>query len=156
MTVQAIGYYRGLRNNNPGNIEYGPFTRRMGAIGVETLPNGQPGRFAKFPTMVKGLAAVGELLLVYSKTDDGHGGKIDTVEEAINRWAPNNENHTEAYIALACAVLECNRDDRFDFRDPAFLFWMITAIGEEENGSEEFSRYVSDAEIDEAIQEVLS
>lgn len=113
------------------------------------------GRFAIFPTMVDGLVALGSLLLVYGKTEDGKGGLIDTVDEAIHRWAPGNENNTEAYIALACAVLDCRRDDRFDFRDPAFQFWMMTAIGTEENGAA-FNVFVTDAELDEAVRRVLA
>jgi len=139
---------RGIRNCNPGNIEFGAFTRSVGATSSD-------GRFAIFPTMVDGLFALGRLLLAYSTKPDGKGGVIDTVEEAIYRWAPGNENNTEAYIALACAVLQCNRDDRFDFRDPAFQFWMITAIGTEENGAA-FNVFVSDAELDEAVRRVLA
>lgn len=140
---------RGIRNANPGNIEYGQFAKRFGATGSD-------GRFAVFPTMEDGVAALCELLIVYSKTDDGKGGKIDTVEEAINRWAPGNENNTEAYIAMVCSLLECNRNDRFDFTNPDFLFWMATAIGERENGPAEFSRYVTDAQIDEGIRRALA
>lgn len=131
----------GLRNNNPGNLEYGAFTRMYGG------EPGEGGRFAKFPTMVEGIRALCELLIVYSTKPDGKGGKIDTVEEAINRWAPNNENHTAAYIALVCTVLDCKKDDEFDFTDPNFLFWMATGIGEEENGARAFNDNVTDTDI---------
>src|SRR5262245_2621076 len=124
---------RGIRNNNPGNIEYGTFAKLYGATGPETLPNGTQGRFAVWPTMVGGLRGIAELLIVYSTKPDGKGGKIDTVEEAIQRWAPSNENHTAAYIAFVCTVMDCNKDDEFDFTDPNFLFWMVTGIGEEES-----------------------
>lgn len=134
---------RGLRNRNPGNLEYGSFTVGIGATGSD-------GRFAIFPTMVKGIEAICRNLLAYQKF---HG--IDTVEAAINRWAPNNENHTEAYIALVCAVLECNRSDHFNFSDPDFLFWMATAIGEEENGVAAFTEYVKDVDIDAGIAAAL-
>jgi len=140
---------RGIRNQNPGNIEYGPFARKYGATGSD-------GRFAIFPTMVDGLRAMAELLVVYSTHPDGKGGKIDTVEEAINRWAPSNENHTAAYIALVCTVLECSKDDEFDFTDPSFLFWMLTGIGEEENGPKAFTEAVSDAEIAEGVRMALA
>src|SRR6266849_3437093 len=118
----------GLRNNNPGNIEFGAFAKRYDG----TL--GEGGRFARFPTMAAGIRALCELLIVYSVQPDGKGGKINTVREAINRWAPNNENHTAQYIALVCSILKCSPDDEFDFNDPNFLYWMVTGIGEEENG----------------------
>lgn len=140
---------RGIRNRNPGNIEYGQFAIRCGATDSD-------GRFAIFPTMAKGCEAIARLLRHYGTLPDGKGGRIDTVEEAINRWAPSNENHTAAYIALVCTVLECNKDDRFDFNDPNFLFWMVTAIGEEENGPDAFTQNVSDADIDAGVAAALA
>jgi hypothetical protein len=59
---------RGLRNNNPGNIEFGSFAKKYGATGSD-------GRFAIFPTMVDGIRAIAELLIVYSVQPDGHGVK---------------------------------------------------------------------------------
>ncbi len=44
---QKSGGSRSWRNNNPGNIEYGPFARSMGATGTD-------GRFAKFPSYEAG------------------------------------------------------------------------------------------------------
>lgn len=49
------GKTRGDRNNNPGNIEYGPFAIKMGAVGTD-------GRFAIFPDKATGQAAMDELL----------------------------------------------------------------------------------------------
>jgi hypothetical protein len=140
---------RGIRSRNPGNVEYGAFARKYGATGSD-------GRFAIFPTMRDGIRALCELLIVYSVKPDGKGGLIDTVEEAINRWAPSNENHTAAYIALVCAVLGCNKDDEFDFTDPNFLFWMATGIGSEENGADVFAQYVTDADIDAGVAAALA
>lgn len=144
-----VALTRGLRNNNPGNIEYGAFTKKYGATGSD-------GRFATFSTMIEGIRAIAELLVVYSVQPDGKGGKIDTVREAISRWAPSNENHTAAYIALVCTLLDCNQDDEFDFNDPNFLFWMVTGIGEEENGPAAFTHFVSDADIVEGVRLALA
>lgn len=140
----------GLRNNNPGNIEYGKFAARYGGV------LGEGGRFAKFPTMAAGIRAICELLIIYSVQPDGKGGKINTVSEAINRWAPGNENNTAAYIALVCTVLNCKPDDEFDFNDKNFLFWMATGIGEEENGHDAFLQYVTDADIDAGVAMALA
>ena len=46
---------RGDRNNNPGNIEYGPFAVAHGAIGTD-------GRFAVFPDKLTGETAMANLL----------------------------------------------------------------------------------------------
>lgn len=77
---------RNLRNNNPGNIEYGPFAKKMGATGSD-------GRFAIFPDMKTGQDAMASLLMSYAK-----GGQ-NTISSIISKWAPGNENNTAAYIA---------------------------------------------------------
>jgi hypothetical protein len=132
----------GIRNNNPGNIR--PSTPPWnGAVGAN-------GGFVVFDTMENGIRALAKQLMVYQ---DRYG--IKTVRKAISRWAPGNENNTESYIAFVCGVLGCGPDDEFDFHDPSFLFWMVTAIGEEENGHDAFSKYVSDADIDAGVAAAL-
>ena len=142
----------GLRNNNPGNIRPSDPPWR-GAIG-------QNGGFVVFDTMENGIRALCRQLIAYYENSapphprytSFNGTQIDTVEEAIYRWAPPaDHNDTNAYVALVCSVLECNKDDRFDFRNQDFLFWMVTAIGEEENGHQAFSNNVTDAQIDSGI-----
>lgn len=76
---------RNWRNNNPGNLEFGDFARRYGAIGTD-------GRFAIFPTYEAGRAAK-EALLFNSSSYSGM-----TIERAINRYAPPGENDTQWYI----------------------------------------------------------
>ena len=49
---------RGIRNNNPGNIEYGDWARRHGATGSD-------GRFAIFESPEQGIAAMVALQEVY-------------------------------------------------------------------------------------------
>ena len=81
-----IGGSRSWRNNNPGNIEYGPFARSMGAIGSD-------GRFAIFPSYQSGRQAQERLLF------DSKGYRNLTIGDAIRRWAPATENNVPAYIA---------------------------------------------------------
>jgi hypothetical protein len=139
----------GLRNNNPGNLR--PSTPPFeGAVGENS-------NFVIFITMEKGLRALAKNLIAYQKHSDGKGGVIDTVEEAINRWAPpKDHNDTSAYVAMVCHVLECNTDDRFNFSDRDFLFWMITAIGMQEQGAKAFHDNVTDAQIDAGIEMALA
>lgn len=73
------------RNNNPGNLRYTDFTKKMGAIG-------QAGGFAVFPTMESGENARKELL--FGNTTY----KNLNVRQAITKYAPPNENNTEDYI----------------------------------------------------------
>ena len=97
-TVQTRKGDRNWRNNNPGNIEWGPFAQSKGAIGTD-------GRFAIFPTYVMGRQAKSDLLF------EGKNYKDLNIKQAISRYAPptNNkgefENDTPAYIkAVTSAV----------------------------------------------------
>jgi hypothetical protein len=69
---------RPIRNNNPGNLEYGPFARSQGAVGSD-------GRYAVFPTKQTGWNAKINLLKTqtYQRL---------TLKDAFNRYAPPSEN----------------------------------------------------------------
>ncbi|MBE6457984.1 MAG: hypothetical protein E7011_04235 [Alphaproteobacteria bacterium] len=81
--IKKTGGYRSWRNNNPGNIRYSEFTRRVGAIG-------QAGGFAVFPSEEIGMYAIEALL-----RSDSYN-KL-TVAGAISRYAPPSENNTSEY-----------------------------------------------------------
>lgn len=81
------GNTRADRNNNPGNIEDGPFARRQPGYA------GGDGRFARFATPEHGFGAMQSLLGGYLRR-----GK-NTLSEIIGTWAPRSENNTSAYIA---------------------------------------------------------
>lgn len=83
---------RAWRNNNPGNIEYGNFAKKHGAVGTD-------GRFAVFPTYEMGRAAKGALLFDTSS----YSGK--TILGAINRYAPPFENDTNRYAGNIASAL---------------------------------------------------
>jgi hypothetical protein len=85
VTQKRSGGDRNWRNNNPGNIRYGEFAAAHGAIGSD-------GAFAIFPNMKMGYAAADALL-----SSKNYKGK--SIREAIQRWAPSNENDTASYIA---------------------------------------------------------
>ena len=80
-----IGGSRSWRNNNPGNIEYGPFAMAHGATGSD-------GRFAIFPDYASGRAAQSSLLF------DSPAYRNLTLGQAISKWAPGTENNVPAYI----------------------------------------------------------
>ena len=83
---------RNWRNNNPGNLEFGDFSRRYGALGTD-------GRFAIFPTYEAGLRAKEALLF------EGRGYAGMTIAQAITRYAPPNENDTAVYIRTVSAAV---------------------------------------------------
>lgn len=120
---------RGVRNNNPGNIDYNPRNAWQGQLGLEV---GVPSpRFARFDTPENGIRALGKLLINYRGKDGmpGVGGPgIDTVRETITRWAPGNENNTEAYIAAVARRLGVSANDVIDVRKPTILVLMVSSI----------------------------
>lgn len=75
---------RNWRNNNPGNIEYGPFAKRMGAIATD-------GRFAVFPDYETGRKAKASLIF------EGKSYRDLSLKDAISRYAPPSENDTATY-----------------------------------------------------------
>lgn len=80
---------RNIRNNNPGNIEYGAFAKSHGATGND-------GRFAVFPSPQAGKAAMLALLQSYYKSGN------NTIEGIVGKWSPAGENgaaNTNSYIA---------------------------------------------------------
>lgn len=80
---------RGLRNNNPLNIEK---TKGGNPWLGEIVPSAD-SRFAQFRSMAYGYRAAFKLLNNYQKS---YG--LDTIRKMISRWAPSNENHTDAYV----------------------------------------------------------
>lgn len=113
---------RGIRNNNPGNIEYGPFAQARGATGSD-------GRFAIFPTAEAGVRAMSDLLTIYQSR---HG--LDTVAGMIGRWAPSSENNTSAYANRVAAAMGIDPNTPFSMSDPNLAASMINAMIEHENG----------------------
>lgn len=98
------GFYvpgsRPNRNNNPGDIEWGPFALMNGATALETPKGSEPARFAFFPNAEVGFAALHALL-------SGPSYSHLTIEEAINRYAPPSENQTQNYVEFVCHHVGC-------------------------------------------------
>lgn len=108
---------RNKRNNNPGNIEDGPFAKGLPGYA------GTDGRFAKFTSPEAGAGAQVALLGSYGKRG------IDTVEEIINRWAPPSDNNpTEAYVKFVSAKIGVKPGQKLDMADPATLSDIAGAI----------------------------
>lgn len=87
--TSPVNLPRNIRNNNPGNLEYNDWSKKMGATGSD-------GRFAIFPTMQAGIAASQVNLRGYL------GRGYNTISKIISHWSPPKENgaaNTNAYIA---------------------------------------------------------
>jgi len=90
---------RNWRSNNPGDIEYGDFAIKMGAIGSD-------GRFAIFPSEEMGRRAADALLKgdLYSKL---------SAADAIKKWAPPNENDSGSYIKNVAKMANLDMSKRY-------------------------------------------
>lgn len=118
---------RGIRNNNPGNIEYNPFNDWLGQTGSD-------GRYVIFSHHRWGIRAMRKVLESYRRRG------LTTLEEIIATWAPASENNTQAYIL---SVSERMGVYSGHVVMPVQYFGLIEAMIYHENGTVPYS----DAEI---------
>jgi len=118
---------RGIRNNNPGNIEKSN-TKWDGKA------KGEDSRFETFATPEYGIRAMAKVLLTYQRK---YG--INTVEGIINRWAPPVENNTDSYINHVSQMTGLKRDQELDLtKNAGQLFKLTKAIIKHENANYEY------------------
>lgn len=117
---------RGIRNNNPGNIQKG--------VGFAGEVEGNDSRFATFRTPEDGIRATARNLLTYQRQ---HG--LDTVRDIVSRWAPPSENDTGAYVQQVARALGVKAGERLDLSDPSTLERLTTAIIQYENGMQPYT-----------------
>ncbi|KXF81774.1 hypothetical protein ATN88_00015 [Enterovibrio coralii] len=109
---------RGFRNNNPLNIDYNPANQWEGQTGKET---GKGARFATFSAMEYGVRAGAKLVSNYMRRYH-----INTVHGIINRWAPESENNTYAYVEHVSHKLGVSPYEPIKEADiPELLYHMI-------------------------------
>ncbi len=119
---------RGIRNNNPGNIDWieNPAKRWNGMVRKELATETKSPRFAVFDKASNGVRALGRELLL-----DGNRG-VRTVRGLIAAWAPPIENNTSAYARAVASALHVQVDDVIDVE--VYLPRLAAAIIEHENG----------------------
>lgn len=143
---------RGVRNNNPGNIDYNPRNQWQGQLAPDpTIEK----RFARFDTAENGIRALAKLILAYRGKDGmpGIGSTgIDTVREVISRWAPGVENDTESYIKVVAAGVGAQPNQPIEIRNFRTLIALTTGIIKHENGGVPYSPEV----IADGVQRALA
>lgn len=107
---------RGLRNNNPLNIRIG-----NSWVGEVTFPTDK--EFEQFTSIEFGLRA-GFILLYRYMTRY----KLNTINEIIPRWAPSNENNTEAYIKSVVRFSRLLRHQALSFEDKDTMCRLVSAM----------------------------
>jgi len=122
---------RGIRNNNPGNIERDG-TRWQGMSAVQT-----DARFVVFSESRWGIRAIARVLITYQdKRRAKDGSRINSVRKFIARWAPPAENNTDAYARAVANALGVGVDDPdIDVYDYDTMFGLVASIIRFENGS---------------------
>lgn len=122
---------RGIRNNNPGNINFGAWARAHGATGVEAGPG---GRFATFGNAQAGLDALADLLRSYMARG------IDTVAAIIAKYAPaKDHNNTAAYVASVAKRLGVDPNAHLDPRNLQQMAGIMDGIVRVENGKNPYA-----------------
>jgi len=129
---------RGIRNNNPGNLE-GATIPWKGQIGVD-------GAYCVFDTPEHGLRALAVNLLAYQKL---HG--LNTVRLIVTRFAPPSENDTAAYIADVAAQMMVDPNATLDLTEPPTLDSLVCAITRHENGGNPYQPRQIVVAVDDAL-----
>jgi hypothetical protein len=117
---------RGIRNNNPGNIEHG--------IDWNGMAEEQPDeRFIKFKDPEHGIRAMARILMTYTNK---YG--ISSVYDAVCRWAPPHENDSDAYAAFVADCMDVDPHECIDLTNRSILAKMIPAMIKMENGEQPY------------------
>lgn len=128
---------RGLKNNNPGNID------RTATV-WQGMSKDQSGdsRFIVFDAPEWGIRALAKTLMTYQSKH-----KINTIRGIINRWAPPVENNTDAYVNAVAKAVGVRADSVIDLGNYVVIRPLVEAIIHHENGQQPYS----DKEIDEGL-----
>ena len=135
---------RGVRNKNPGNIDYSPANEWQGQLKPDQAIE---KRFARFDAPENGIRALGKLLLTYQGK---HG--LKTVKAIISRWAPAVENDTAAYVRAVEANTGTRPDAEIDLGQPAVMTGFVKAIIRHENAGYAYP----DAVLAEGVRRALA
>ena len=135
---------RGVRNRNPGNIDYNPANQWQGQLKPDP---GIEKRFARFDTAENGIRALGKLLLTYQRK---HG--LKTVRAIINRWAPSVENDTAGYVRAVEANTGTRPDAEVDLKQIEVMSGFVKAIIHHENSGYAYPERV----LSEGVRRALS
>lgn len=119
---------RGIRNNNPGNIRWGD--EWQGLVPWEQRTDRS---FCQFTAPEYGIRA---MIIVLRNYQRKHG--LNTLSGIIRRWAPPNENNTQAYINSVAQATGVTARQPVDIGDRNFVLKLLRAIIQHENGNQPY------------------
>ena len=131
MSIDLSTAPRGIRNNNPGNIDYNPLNKWKG---LNPKSKELDSRFCVFISPEYGLRALMILLRNYDKK---YG--LNTVRQIINRWAPTHENNTSAYMEHVAKQMGVKINECLNLKNRETLIALAKAIVTHENGVQPYS-----------------
>ena len=115
---------RGIRANNPTNIEYSPSTPWKGLDDPPT-----EGRFCRFTEPQWGLRAT--IIIMRNKQKRG----LVTLLQMISSWAPAEDNNWPGTYARSVAlVMGCDINDSVDMANKDLVIKMLKGMVRVENG----------------------
>lgn len=119
---------RGIRNNNPGNIRWGNEWKGL-------VPQAQrtDKSFCQFISPEYGIRA---MIIILRNYQSKYG--LKTITGIVKRWAPPNENNTQAYIRSVAKATGTDADKPIDLTDSRKLIPLLQAIIKHENGSQPY------------------
>jgi hypothetical protein len=132
---------RGIRNNNPGNIRHSN-AQWDGMRATQT-----DSAFVQFTSPVWGVRALAKLLFNYERL---YG--LNTVRGIISRWAPSNENNTDAYVFVVANALGVQPDGPLNMAEK--MPELVAAIIKHENGSQPYTVALINDGIGRAVSDV--
>ena len=138
---------RGIRNDNPGNIETSSSYQWVGQAKPHEMTEKQldEDRFCVFVSPNFGIRALAILLQNYQSRH-----KLTSIKKILNRYAPRQDNNnTNAYVAAVCSKIGVAPTDTVSMKNFSILKGTIIAIIEHENG-------VANPYPDELINESLA
>lgn len=126
---------RGLRNNNPLNIEWSRANKWRGQTGSD-------GRFARFLTMAHGYRAALVILRNYQKR---YG--LKTLRQMIRRWCPPEEkgNDTIAYVQAVSRLSGVGEDEVVNLNCLSEVVRVLDAMTFVECGERGYEQEITEA-----------
>lgn len=116
---------RGIRNNNPLNIEK---SRGSNTWQGEIIPS-TDSRFAQFESMAYGYRAAFKLLYNYQ-----HRYGCKRLKDFIDRWAPPCENDVHNYASIVSRRSGLSHDTEIDALNGEQMRKLVSAMSYMENG----------------------
>ncbi|HWP00042.1 MAG TPA: structural protein [Methylococcus sp.] len=136
---------RGLRNNNPGNLRISA----VAWLGKRAVSH--ENEYETFIDMTHGVRAMAINAIT---AQSRHGCR--TVRQLIQRWAPQHENDTWAYVMRVAHAIGVDPDEPIELRDRKTLVAFVWAVAAHENGIRACEKYLKREDVERGVDLALA